>query len=343
MRISRTLPLHYVFVTGVLLIAVVTFIVATIWKRQSDNVEIVHHVIYSVLPTPSSVKRIQINIEDLGITLIQLKPAYVRIGSPQSEWMHSDTEPKYQSHAVTSYLISETEISNDLFGLFIQDGGYECDSYWGSGESIDSIRSRGHPKYWSKMITGNNNSGSLPVVGVSLYEAEAFCEWLEDTTNLPFSLPSEEQWEYAAEGSTGSGVSVLFPWGDAGVLGIGDTEDWKLCNTDLNVGLDVYKGVSPCGAMKSDISWCGCMDLAGNVSEWCYASFIDGVLYTMDIGKPSLEYRGTLKGGSYLHGSKAITTQYFRNSARLSKKAVYSSRNIGFRVVINTDMRDILK
>jgi sulfatase modifying factor 1 len=34
--------------------------------------------------------------------------------------------------------------------------------------------------------------------GVSWYGAEAYCQWLGKVTNLPFSLPSEAQWEYAA-------------------------------------------------------------------------------------------------------------------------------------------------
>lgn len=35
-------------------------------------------------------------------------------------------------------------------------------------------------------------------VGVSWYGAKAYCEWLGKQLNLPFDLPTEAQWEYAA-------------------------------------------------------------------------------------------------------------------------------------------------
>jgi formylglycine-generating enzyme required for sulfatase activity len=34
--------------------------------------------------------------------------------------------------------------------------------------------------------------------GVSWYGAKAYCEWLAKSTSLPFDLPTEAQWEYAA-------------------------------------------------------------------------------------------------------------------------------------------------
>jgi sulfatase modifying factor 1 len=43
--------------------------------------------------------------------------------------------------------------------------------------------------------------------GVSWYGAKAYCQWLADLTKLPFDLPSEAQWEYAARSG---GKRVLF-------------------------------------------------------------------------------------------------------------------------------------
>ena len=45
--------------------------------------------------------------------------------------------------------------------------------------------------------------------GVSWYGAKAYCEWLARLTKLPFDLPTEAQWEYAARMSAPHSPSMI--------------------------------------------------------------------------------------------------------------------------------------
>ena len=54
------------------------------------------------------------------------------------------------------------------------------------------------------------NHGTQPVVGVSWYEARAYCSWLAAQSGLDVRLPTEVEWEAAAGGASGRRC----PWGN---------------------------------------------------------------------------------------------------------------------------------
>jgi serine/threonine protein kinase len=86
---------------------------------------------------------------------------------------------------------------------------------------------------------------NYPVPFVSWFDAQAFAAWKGRL------LPTREQWARAAYGD-GNG-SHLYPWGD----------EWKSGAANVQTGQSA--------AVKSfpeDLSWSGCYDLAGNLSEW---------------------------------------------------------------------------
>jgi formylglycine-generating enzyme required for sulfatase activity len=55
------------------------------------------------------------------------------------------------------------------------------------------------------------NEPDQPVVGVSWFEAVAFCEWLSARHAARFRLPFEAEWEKAARGGL---EGARYPWGD---------------------------------------------------------------------------------------------------------------------------------
>jgi len=103
------------------------------------------------------------------------------------------------------------EISNFEFAQFVSEGGYQNSSYWSAqGWSWKSANNVVCPLYWNITNTPNyandpySNSDSEPIVGISYYEAEAYCKWAD------YELPTEAQWEYLAKDSD----ERHYPWAD---------------------------------------------------------------------------------------------------------------------------------
>jgi len=144
------------------------------------------------------------------------------------------------------------------------------------------------------------------VTQVSWDDAIAFCKWLNDVgaSALPpgwrFRLPTEAEWEKAARGSDGR----LWPWGDTEP---GDT----YCNFNLNV-----KDTTPVGqySPKGDSPY-GCVDMAGNVWEWCLDEW-DEKAYSKRKGEIKdpcdMKYQTArvLRGGSFFHNRRNVRCAY---------------------------------
>ena len=120
------------------------------------------------------------------------------------------------------------------------------------------------------------------VVLVSWYDAQAYCDY------YGYSLPTEAQWEYAAAGPT----SRIYPWGT-----VWDAQ--KCCNY-YNTGPG--NRTFPVGSFPEGASWCGALDMAGNVCEWCadwYSSGYYEVSPELNPSGPESGSNRVLRGGSW--------------------------------------------
>jgi len=116
---------------------------------------------------------------------------------------------------------------------------------------------------------GDFNDLDQPVVCVDWFQAHSYCEWAGGR------LPTEAEWEYAARGLE----RLIFPWGDifdGTRLNYCDANcdfDWALTDDTFDDG---YTYTAPVGRFPAGASWCGALDMAGNVHEWVadwYASY----------------------------------------------------------------------
>lgn len=87
-----------------------------------------------------------------------------------------------------------------------------------------------------------------PILGITWYDAMAYCEWLSAQTGRKYTLPNEAQWEKAARGLDGR----LYPWGEAYIATRLNTDTERITPVDAFEAQSVY----------------GLYDLVGNVREW---------------------------------------------------------------------------
>lgn len=178
---------------------------------------------------------------------------------------------------IPAFAIARYPVTNAQYGLFIADDGYNRERpWWGQAGRAWLIRDdaqtlglapwqsrqfKQQPEFWTTERFGVSRLNS-PVVGVSWYEAMAFCRWLTQHSqynpeNYTYTLPSEAEWEYAARGAE----RRRYPWGDTEP----DAEHANFA--------DAFQGATPVGCYTPGATPEGITDMAGNVWEWTRSRF----------------------------------------------------------------------
>ena len=122
------------------------------------------------------------------------------------------------------------------------------------------------PSYWGD---GRWHLSNHPVIGVTWYEAYAFCEWLSGKENLRYRLPTEAEWEYACRAT--SAATCSFGDRQKDIAWCCNAEDATLlaaARRSLPIRWsDDFTYPAPAGSFLPN-AW-GLYDMHGNVSEWC--------------------------------------------------------------------------
>src|SRR5262245_56882182 len=158
------------------------------------------------------------------------------------------------------------------------------------------------PYYWHDPAY---NAPNQPVVGVTWYEAMAYCAWLHEQAAvsqaiLPIAglswvtllsngtwqvrIPTEAEWEWAAGGPQ----HRHYPWGKTLAVEQANTLEGRVM------------GTSPVGAYPAGAAVCGALDMSGNVWEWTH-SLYQPYPYRHQNGRENdmAEDRRVLRGGAW--------------------------------------------
>ncbi|MGH7255496.1 MAG: formylglycine-generating enzyme family protein [Nitrospirales bacterium] len=184
-----------------------------------------------------------------------------------------DERPRHKVW-LEAYALDVYEVTTRQYARFLKETTHEPPWLW---ESVDLAL-----------------HGNRPVVGVSWFDAEAFCRWAGKR------LPTEAEWEKAARGTD----ERRYPWGNSE-----PTPD--IANYALGARFSYSQTLMPVGQYPKNRSPYGVYDMAGNVWEWVQ-DWYEGEYYAQSPernpqGSDSGEFK-VMRGGSWSELPKYLLT-----------------------------------
>jgi len=156
---------------------------------------------------------------------------------------------------LTGYSISKFKTSNKEYQFYLA---------YNNLPGRDINLSSGIAQLWREV----NMTPETPA-HVDWFEAEKYCQWMAVITELPFSLPTEAQWEYAARSRGGF---VIVPTDDGTIqikerkgINITTSDDRKVFAREQGTRLGI---LSPMPRDARPPNPLGIYDMAGNGWEW---------------------------------------------------------------------------
>ena len=213
----------------------------------------------------------------------------------RGQFYANEKEPQYDLRH--DYALAHFPVSNAQFATFVEEDGYSDETFWSLAQqhgywSCDGFKGRYEsdarrgPRKFSRPFDQANH----PVVGLSWYEAMAYCEWLTRRWSLPKGcrviLPSENEWLKGARGGimihssqpatlkellSGAWLQPIaienpranrdYPWGTSSSNDIPMPNHANCKETEIGI-------TSALGAFGTAGSPYQLEELAGNVWEW---------------------------------------------------------------------------
>ena len=236
-----------------------------------------------------------------GMTMVYVPSGEFEMGSEGIPLEHP-------AHAVVvdSFWIDRTEVNNARFRRCIDMGVCEEPACW-----------TGHDFFKDDV---DFNGPDQPVVCVNWYQAEAYCGWAGGR------LPTEAEWEYAARGPN----SLQYPWGNEFSGGPVNYCDVNCPKTYADESSDDgHRYTAPVESYPQGASWCGALNMVGNVWEWV-ADWLDKYSAERQVNPvgPDSGVQRVIRGGAW-DGPLFDT----RSTVRKGGRPGFEIKYLGFRCV----------
>jgi hypothetical protein len=182
--------------------------------------------------------------------------AFVMGATPDQYDEHTISDKPAHTVVLSPFYIAETEVTNELWHAVMPDRRFVEDWY----------------------------DPTQPITYVTWEDAQLFVHRLDSLTGMPFRLPTEAEWEYAARGGSKS-KGFRFAGSD-----LCDTVSWNTANA----------GFKKHQVKKKQPNELGLYDMTGNVAEWCQDIYGPYQLSTRPdpCGADTGSFR-IVRGGSY--------------------------------------------
>ena len=333
--------------------------------------------------TPADTNVIKEKPGDVAIPsgMVWIPGGVIEQGAVPQDKMAMDHEKPAHKVAVDGFFMDETEVTNAEYRKFVDETGYktvaEREIDWeemkkqlpeGTPKPPDSIMQPGsltfrkaespvpnlydfsqwwqwtigadwkHPDGPDSSLDGREDH---PVVHIAFEDALAYCEWAGRR------LPTEAEWERAAQGPEGG---TIYFWGDNATELSKKSNTWEGEFPVTNTATDGFDQRAPVKSYPPN--GFGLYEMAGNVWEWTgdwyNTNYYNEVHAANEIPKNPMgadtPYNArdpyakekVMKGGSFLCNASYCAS--YRISARMATSMDSSLEHLGFRTVATVDM-----
>ncbi|WP_110519338.1 SUMF1/EgtB/PvdO family nonheme iron enzyme [Herpetosiphon llansteffanensis] len=238
--------------------------------------------------------------------------------APGSFWFGDERKTELTQQTLTyGFAMGRHPVTNAEYARFLNAPDYTNARWWTPhAHARFPDKTKCAPLWWND---SRYNTPTQPVVGITWYEAVAYCAWISEQVGYVIRLPTSLEYERAARHTN----QRRYPWGD-----VPPTPE-HLNYQETSVGYP-----TPIGCFAQGHAVSGIADLVGNVNEWL-ATAMDSPTSTIAQTDIAHNERILLSYSDYTDKIHELTC-----GARVGSSPFFRFTNFGFRIITLSPVDD---